>query len=200
MNALIINCSPVRTGATAEIVKIAYEELKSRYDTECICIDDYDFKFCKGCRACHATASCVMSDAQVIRDIMNRFDHADIIISVAPSYWADIPGQYKSFIDRVTPWCNTHEPHATIKPGKKGYTIALRTGPSMPECEKIIGSIEHFYGHLEIESAGHLGLTSIEYKEDVGQRKQEIVDFCSGIRLDTVHGDYLCDDAMEKRI
>ena len=24
-------------------------------------------------------------------------------------------------------WCNTHEPHATIKPGKKGYTIALRT-------------------------------------------------------------------------
>ena len=181
MNALIINCSPVRTGATAEIVNIVYGELKSRYDTCCICIDDYDFKFCKGCRACHDTASCVMSDAQVIRDIINRFDDADIIISVSPSYWADIPGQYKSFIDRVTPWCNTHEPHATIKPGKKGYAIALRTGPSMPECERIIGSIEHFYGHLEIESAGHLGLTSIEYKEDVGPRKQEIIDFCNKI-------------------
>ena len=181
MNALIINCSPVRTGATAEIVNIVYGELKSRYDTCCICIDDYDFKFCKGCRACHDTASCVMSDAQVIRDIINRFDDADIIISVSPSYWADIPGQYKSFIDRVTPWCNTNEPHATIKPGKKGYAIALRTGPSMPECERIIGSIEHFYGHLEIESAGHLGLTSIEYKEDVGPRKQEIIDFCNKI-------------------
>ena len=51
----------------------------------------------------------------------------------------------------------------------------------MPECERIISSIEHFYGHLEIECVGHLGLTSIEYKEDVDPRKQEIVDFCSKI-------------------
>ena len=122
-----------------------------------------------------------MSDAQVIRDVMNEFDNADIIVSVAPSYWADIPGQFKSFIDRVTPWCNTHEPHAAIKPGKKGYAVALRTGPNMPECERLIGSIEHFYGHLEIECSGHLGLTSIEYKEQVGPRRQEIIDFCGNI-------------------
>lgn len=51
----------------------------------------------------------------------------------------------------------------------------------MPECERIISSIEHFYGHLEIECVGHLGLTSIEYKEDVDPREQEIVDFCSKI-------------------
>lgn len=37
-------------------------------------------------------------------------------------------------------WCNTHEPHATIPSGKKGYVIALRTGPNMPECEKIIAT------------------------------------------------------------
>ena len=181
MKALIVNCSPVRTGATAEIVKIIADELSSRYDTKCICIDDYKFSFCRGCRACHKTASCVMSDAQVIRDIMNEFDNADIIVSVAPSYWADIPGQFKSFIDRVTPWCNTHEPHAAVKPGKKGYAVALRTGPNMPECERLIGSIEHFYGHLEIECSGHLGLTSIEYKEQVGPRRQEIIDFCGNI-------------------
>lgn len=35
----------------------------------------------------------------------------NIVISVSPSYWADIPGQFKVFIDRCTPWCNTHEPH-----------------------------------------------------------------------------------------
>ena len=73
------------------------------------------------------------------------------------------------------------DPHAIISSGKKGYTIVLRTGPNMPECEKIIGSIEHFYGHLEIECKGHLGLTSIEYKTDVEPRKQEIIDFCKNI-------------------
>ena len=181
MNALIINCSPVRTGATAEIVKTVAEQLSAKYNVKSICIDDYSFAFCKGCRSCHSTAKCVMSDAKVIQDIMDEYDNADIIVSVSPSYWADIPGQFKAFIDRCTPWCNTHEPHATIKSGKKGYAIALRTGPGMPECERIISSIEHFYGHLEIECRGHLGLTAIEYKENVEPRKNEIIDFCLNI-------------------
>lgn len=181
MKVLVINCSPVRTGATAEIVKIAAEQLSARYSVKTICIDDYAFAFCKGCRTCHNTAKCVMNDAEVIEDIMDEYDEADIIVSVSPSYWADIPGQFKAFIDRCTPWCNTHEPHAAIKQGKKGYTIALRTGPNMPECERIIGSIEHFYGHLEIESVDRLGLTSIVFKENVEPRKKEIIDFCSNI-------------------
>ena len=181
MKALIINCSPVRTGATAEIVKIAAEQLSAGYNVKTICIDDYEFAFCKGCRSCHNTAKCVMSDAKVIQRIVDEYDEADIIVSVSPSYWADIPGQFKAFIDRCTPWCNTHKPHASIRQGKKGYTIALRTGPNMPECERIISSIEHFYGHLEIEPVGHLGLTSVEYREDIELRRQEILDFCESI-------------------
>lgn len=181
MKALVINCSPVRTGATAEIVRMAAEQLAAKYSVKSICIDDYSFSFCRGCRSCHNTAKCVMSDAVVIENIMNELDEADIIVSVSPSYWADVPGQFKAFIDRCTPWCNTHEPHASIKAGKKGYAIALRTGPSMPECERIIGSIEHFYGHLEIESAGHLGLTAVEYKADAERRRQDIEEFCKNI-------------------
>ena len=152
---------------------------KKRHNVKNICIDDYDINFCKGCRTCHTTAKCVQKDD--VDRIIEQYEWADIIVSVSPSYWADIPGQFKAFIDRCTPWCNTHEPHATIKPGKKGFTIALRTGPNMPECERIIGSIEHFYGHLEIESVGHLGLTSIEYKEEVKPRKKEILEFCKSI-------------------
>ena len=99
MKALIINCSPVKTGATAEIVKIISDEISSRYDTKSICIDDYSFDFCKGCRTCHNTAKCVMDDD--ITKIMEEFDDADVIVSVSPSYWADIPGQYKAFINKI---------------------------------------------------------------------------------------------------
>ena len=125
MKVLIMNCSPVRNVATAEI--------------------------------------------------------ANIVISVSPSYWADVPGQFKSFIDRCTPWCNTHEPHAKISSGKKGYVIALRTGPGMKECERIITTIEHFYGHMEIECCDSLGLCSVEYKEDLECRREEIEEFCNSI-------------------
>lgn len=179
MNALVINCSPVRRGATAEIVKIVSESLREKHTVRNICIDDYRFGFCKGCRSCHHTAKCIQHDDVDI--IIDEFEWADLIVSVAPSYWADIPGQFKAFIDRCTPWCNTHEPHAKISAGKKGYAIALRTGPSMRECSRIIESIEHFYGHMEIACCGRLGLCSIEYKEAVEPRMAEIIEFCKRI-------------------
>lgn len=126
MKVLVMNCSSVKNGATAEIVNIVSEYLKERYDVKSICIGDFEFGFCKGCRICHKTARCVQQDDIV--KIMKNYEWADIIISVSPSYWADIPGQFKAFIDRCTPWCNTHQPHLTLSSGKKGYSIALRTG------------------------------------------------------------------------
>lgn len=179
MKALVINCSPVKNGATAEIVNIISKCLMQRYETGSICIDDFNYSFCKGCRTCHHTAKCVLNDD--VEKIIENFEWADIIISVSPSYWADIPGEFKAFIDRCTPWCNTHEPHAALSSGKKGYVVALRTGTSMRECQRIFESIEHFYGHMEIECCGRLGLCSIEYKDAVEHRKDEIIEFCNRI-------------------
>lgn len=179
MKALIINCSPVKNGATAEITEIISNVLKEKYDIQTVCIDDYRFGFCKGCRTCHSTAKCVQEDD--VDKLIELYEWADIIVSVSPSYWADIPGQFKAFIDRCTPWCNTHEPHASIGRGKKGFAVALRTGPSMRECNRIIESIEHFYGHMEIECCGKLGLCSVEYRAAVECRKNEIIDFCNQI-------------------
>ena len=179
MKALIINCSPVRNGATAAIAGYISEQLFSRYETKTVCIDDYHFSFCKGCRSCHTTAECVQHDDA--DRLMEEFSRADVIVAVSPSYWADVPGQFKAFIDRCTPWCNTHEPHKTLPSGKRGYAVALRTGPGMKECERIIGSIEHFYGHLEIACCGSLGLCSVEDREAAEGRKDEISAFCRTI-------------------
>lgn len=183
MNILIINCSPVRNGATAEIVKAVSRFVSEGNRVREICIDDFEVKLCRGCRGCHKTAKCFQQDD--VLKVIEHFEWADKIVSVAPSYWADIPGQFKVFIDRCTPWCNTHEPHASLKSGKKGYAIALRTGPGMPECERIIGSIEHFYGHMEIEACGHLGLCSVENRGDVAGKMDEIKAFCEIILAGT---------------
>ena len=179
MKAFIMNCSPVRNGATAEIVNIVSSCLRERYDVKTACIDDFNFSFCKGCRTCHTSAECMQHDD--VEKMIEQYKWADIIISVAPSYWADVPGQFKAFIDRCTPWCNTHEPHATIGTGKRGYAIVLRTGPNMKECNRLIESIEHFYGHMEIACLESMGLCSIEYKEDLELRKSEIIAFCNKI-------------------
>ena len=51
----------------------------------------------------------------------------------------------------------------------------------MKECNRIIESIEHFYGHMEIECCDGLSLCSVEYKEEVEERKNEIMEFCNNI-------------------
>jgi hypothetical protein len=48
----------------------------------------------------------------------------------------------------------------------------------MKECERIISSIEHFHGHIGIESIAKIGFTSIEYKEDLDNKLNEINSFC----------------------
>ena len=73
MKALVMNCSPVKNGATAEIVRIVAEQLSGRMTVKSVCIDDYRFSFCMGCRSCHRTAKCVMEDD--IPEIMNEPVH-----------------------------------------------------------------------------------------------------------------------------
>lgn len=51
----------------------------------------------------------------------------------------------------------------------------------MKECNRIMDTIEHFYGHLEIESCGRLGLCKVEAKKDVALRSGEISAFCQRI-------------------
>ena len=115
MKVLLVNCSPVRNGATAEILKLVQSFLGGDYEIRSVCIDDYRISFCKGCRSCHATAECVQEDD--VPRLMAQYQWADVIVSVSPSYWADVPGQFKAFIDRCTPWCDTHQPHASIGGG-----------------------------------------------------------------------------------
>ncbi len=178
--ALILNCSPVKTGATARIAGVIADELETRFEVIRACIDDYRFSYCRGCRRCHETAKCVQpSDGADA--LMAEFDRADAIVCVSPSYWADVPGQFKAFIDRCTPWCDTHEPHAALSPGKRGYAVALRTGPGAAECERIVYTIEHFYGHLHIARCGKLLLTGVEGRADAESRTDEILRFCETI-------------------
>ena len=89
MKVLIMNCSPVRDGATAEIARMAAENLETRHEVRSVCVDDYVISFCRGCRVCHTTAQCFMRDD--MDRLIREYEWADIILSVSPSYWAAMP-------------------------------------------------------------------------------------------------------------
>lgn len=179
MNALILNGSPVRNGATAWIAEEMARQLQPRFTLRSACIDDYRIGFCRGCRACERTARCVQHDG--MDELMAQLTWADVLVIVSPSYWADIPGQLKAFIDRCTPWCDTHQPHASLPEGKRGYIVALRAGGSMGECQRITQTLEHFFGHMHIALSGSLSLCGTGSRDAAMARREEIDRFCSDI-------------------
>jgi len=150
--AYLINKFIEGTGGSAEICKY--------------CIGEKNINFCRGCKSCYIDGQCIQPDdvRQIVTDILS----ADLVVVAAPSYWADVPGQLKTFFDRCTPYGNTN-PKRTLKADKqiKGIAIAVRAGVRESENELILNSIEHFFGHLDIETVKRISVCKTDSLNDL---------------------------------
>lgn len=167
MKALLLNASPKNHGATQEILNIVKNQLPSEISAELLCLGDVHIGYCLGDRSCYDTCKCVQHDDMEL--FINKIDDADILVIAAPSYWADVPGQFKVFIDRCTVFSETNPnpAHRVLRSGKKCYGIALRTGMRTMECEHIIETINHWCGHMKIDMVDSVYFCEIKDKADV---------------------------------
>lgn len=138
------------------------------------CIGDMHIKYCLGCKKCYIDGKCVQNDAvyEIIRDMLS----ADYIVIAAPSYWADVPGQLKVFFDRTTPFGDTN-PNRVLRAEKeiKGIAIAVRAGVRQAENDLILNSIEHYFGHLGIETVKKFSVLQTDTLEDLLANHQDII-------------------------
>ncbi len=167
MRVLLLNAGAKNHGATQDILLTVRDALPANWESELLCLGDCDLRFCRGCKACYAVGDCFQQDD--VRRILEEMDRADTLIVAAPSYWGDIPGQFKVFIDRCTPYAdtNTHPDHWRLAPGKRCYALALRAGQRPMECEHIIACIKHWCGHMGVEMAGSAFFCGIDRAEDL---------------------------------
>lgn len=187
MKILVMNCSPVRDGATAWFAgEAAYRFAKpaegcfsQRNEVKQVCIADYDFNFCQGCKSCYTTGQCVQHDD--FDKLMAEIDAADEVVFVVPSYWADVPAQFKAFIDRCTPWCDTHEPHASLREGKTARVILFRTGHGQAELDNLERTMRHFCGHMKMDVRSVMRITGITDRDKAARHWREMEDFCTNI-------------------
>ena len=93
---------------------------------------------------------------------------ADIVAIAAPSYWADVPAQLKTLFDRTTPYGDTNPNRILTAPKSiKGIAIAVRAGIREQENELILNAIEHYYGHLGIETVKRISITQTDKLDDL---------------------------------
>lgn len=174
MKVMLLNASSKTNGATQEILQTVQGALPEAAESELISLGAYTLQYCLGCKVCYTTCRCVHQDD--METLLAKMDEADVLMIAAPSYWADVPGQFKVFIDRCTPFSNTcpHPDRWTFRSGKRCYAIALRTGRRPMECQHIIDTIEHWCGHMGVEMAGSMYFCGIEGKADIAPQKVAI--------------------------
>lgn len=111
MKALTLITSSRRNGYTKTIVDRLTIGIQDNGGTnEVLFMDDFDIKYCTGCRACEKGGGCVLNDDY--NELMDKIRESDYFIFTAPIFYNDLAGHSKMFLDRLGS-CN-YDPELTI--------------------------------------------------------------------------------------
>ena len=184
MKVVLINGSAKNNGSCSFILNKMKEAFaKNQSDVIKYDISDMNIGYCRGCKKCYKDGLCIQNDdvERIVKDIIS----SDYVVIATPSYWADVPGQLKTFFDRNTPFGDTNENRALVV-GKeiRGIGIAVRAGNSKKENEVILDFIDHYYGHLGINPIKRFSVRNVDKLEDFMKQNKvinEIYDFAKQI-------------------
>ena len=179
MNAICIVGSPRPAGSTALLVDRIIDGMRqSGVDATRFVLGQLSIHYCQGCRECEATGTCVQRDG--MNTLLQGILDADIVLLASPSYWGDVTGQMKVFIDRSLPLCNAATGQTPVPPGKIGVAVAVRAGRSAGENQHIIDTFEHYFGHLGIEMRATLTAEGINDPADL-EHSPHIIEEATGL-------------------
>ncbi len=163
--------SPHPGGSCAHLIDTFIKGAEKSAAIKKYCIGDLKVNYCYGCKKCYETGECVQNDEvkNVVLDILN----SDCVVIAAPSWWADVPAQLKTLFDRTTPYGDTN-PKRKYKADKtaKGIAIAVRAGVREAENELILNSIQHYFGHLGIETVERISVCQTDSLNDLLEKHQ----------------------------
>ena len=95
-------CGSPRKKNTYFMVEAVLNSAKEKgAETEFVHLADLDIKHCTGCVACEKTGECVINDD--MKSLLEKITNADALVLGSPSYYNNVTGLMKDFIDRTNP-------------------------------------------------------------------------------------------------
>jgi multimeric flavodoxin WrbA len=134
INAFVASSS--RKGNTATAAKKMLEGAQAAgAQTKIFYLNEYAIKPCIGCRVCERTHECVHKGDDVDK-LHEAILEADAYVLGTPTYYGDIVGQFKMFVDRCYPFLDIKKDYETkqlsfgsiIETRKPGVLIAVSGG------------------------------------------------------------------------
>ena len=101
MKTIIINGSPRTDGNCKVVIEAFAGALKAEgIDTEVLEVGSADIPGCRGCGGCAGDYRCVMT-GDGFHEMADKVYEAEGLFIVAPVYFDSMPGQLKTFLDRL---------------------------------------------------------------------------------------------------
>ncbi len=100
MKVLGIIGSPRKNGNTDIVLSTVLENVKDTdIEIEKIYLSDYKINECIACEMCNETCKCVIKDD--MQEIYKKLEEADALVLGSPTYYYNVSGITKMFIDRL---------------------------------------------------------------------------------------------------
>ena len=99
---VVIASSPRKNGNSNALVR-EFERgaTEAGNSIETVYLMGKKMQFCCGCMTCNQILQCVLQDD--VKEILEKMQHADIIVFATPVYYYSVSGQLKTFFDRTSP-------------------------------------------------------------------------------------------------
>lgn len=159
---IIAVCGSPRKGNTEFMLNTVLDAVKG--EKELILLRESNIKHCNGCSICQKTNKCTIEDDMA--DLLKKMDEADTIVLGSPTYFDDVTGLMKDFIDRCHPLYKTKE----LK--SKKIAICVIGAGGKESVERTAQTLELFSGLMEANVIEKACITGNKVKESTNRLKQ----------------------------
>lgn len=150
MKVIAIVGSP-RKENTYKLVEAVVEAIakKKNVEIELVHLADFDIKHCSGCSdICEKTGECNIQDD--MQKLYPKLKEADVLIIGTPTYYWNVTGLVKDFIDRTNPLYHTE----SLK-GKIGAAVAVSEEDGQ---ELALSAISSFFKLQNVKEVGGIAI------------------------------------------
>ena len=183
-NILAILGSPRADGMTVAMLDCAIQKAeKAGYTVTKINLYEKNLSYCRGCRACMKTQTCIQQDD--IQEIVHFIHTCQIIILAAPVYWANVPAPVKNLFDRLLGTA-IEETGTFPKPHLRGRKYLLLTSCNTPapfswifgQSSGAIRSMDEFFKTAGMKSIGKIVCSGAANKQTLPIRTIKKIERC----------------------
>jgi multimeric flavodoxin WrbA len=148
MQVLGISGSMRKDGNTSRLVHIILKQCEEKgLKTEFISLADKQIHPCIGCEKCKKEHECSINDDDW-EDVASRMLDCEVLVIGSPTYYYDVSGQLKNFIDRTYSYY-----HDRRLAGRKAVAVSVEADKG---GTRAIQTIEGFLSAHEFSYVGHV--------------------------------------------